>query len=199
MRTLATMLLLILASPAPAQVWSGGVSGFLFDPPHDNGYFSPVARADRGRLHLEARYNYENLETVSVFAGWNLTAGGEVALAATPILGLVAGRTDGVAPGLEAEVTWRAFAFNIESEYVFAFDGSDDSFLYTWSEVTYAPMAWLRGGLVVQKTETYQTDLEVQRGPMAEVSRRAWRLGMYWFNPDRSDDGLFVGSLGYQF
>jgi len=198
-RAIETMFLLLLASPAQAQGWSFEVSGFLCKPPHDSGYFSPVGSADRQRLHFEVRYNYEDLETVSAFAGWKLAAGGEIALEATPILGLVAGATDGLAPGIEAEVTWKQFATYIESEYVFDLDAGDESFLYTWSETTYAAAGWLRAGIAAQKTETYHTALDVQRGVMAEASRGAWLLGVYWFNPDRSHDGVLQCSLAYQF
>lgn len=196
---IAAALLLVITPCAHAQSWSFGISGFVFDPPEDSGYFSPIAYADRARLHVEARYNYEDLETVSAFVGWNLSAGGDVALALTPIVGVLIGETDGVAPGFEAEVTWREFALYVESEYVFDVDASDDSFLYSWIETTYAAAAWLRAGIVAQKTETYQTGLEMQRGLMAEVSRDAWSLGAYWFNPDRSQDDLFVFSAGYVF
>jgi len=198
-RAFVTALLLFVAVPARAGEWSSELDGFLFDPPHDRAYFSPIATADRGRLHLEARFNYENLETGSVLAGWNFSVGDEVVLDATPIVGVVMGETDGIAPGLEAEITWKRLAFSTESEYVFDFDGSDESFFYTWTEMTYALAKWVGLGAVTQKTEAYQTAREIQRGPMIEASRGPWRLGVYWFNPDRSDEGLFVGSLGYRF
>jgi hypothetical protein len=196
---MAVLGLLASASPTAGQEWSGGLSGFLFDPPDDSPYFSPIVTADRGALHLEARYNYENLETASAFVGWNLETGDEVVLGATPMFGLVFGETDGVAPGLELDIAWRALEFYSESEYVFDFESSEDSFFYAWIQTTGTLADWLRVGIVAQKTETYQTGLEVQRGLMVEVSRAAFSLGSYWFNPDRSEDDLFVFSLAYEF
>src|SRR5262245_402403 len=107
---IAMIVLCALARPASAQVWEYGLSGFVFDPPHGSSYFSPIAYGDHAGLHLEARYNYENLETGSGFVGWNCAAGGEIALAVTPMVGLVAGKTNGVAPGLEADITWKRLA-----------------------------------------------------------------------------------------
>jgi len=184
---------------ADAQEWSFGLSGFLFDPPNESAYFSPIFDADREALHLETRYNYENLKTASAFVGWNLETGDEVVLSATPMFGFVFGETNGVAPGLELDIAWRALEFYSESEVVFDFESSEDSFLYAWIETTAAPVEWLHAGIVAQKTETYQTGLEIQRGLMAELTYDAWSLGSYWFNPDRSKDDLFVFALGYEF
>ena len=58
---LAVLVVLALPCPASADEWSFALSGFVFDPPDDSPYFSPIFYADRGALHLEARYNYEDL------------------------------------------------------------------------------------------------------------------------------------------
>lgn len=188
---------LSVAAPAAAAQWTGGITAFLFDPPHDDTYGLAIVTADRAALHLEGRYNYEGLETASVFGGWTFVSEGDVAVTFTPMLGLVIGKSDGVAPGAEAEVSWRALVFYVESEYVVEFEGGDGNFLYTWIEAT-ASHAWLRGGLVAQRTTAYQTDLEIQRGLMLEAARASWSLGVYWFNPDRSEDDLFGCSLSYE-
>jgi hypothetical protein len=48
-----------------------------------------------GWLHLEARYNYENLRTGSVWVGYNFSAGKKLVLDVAPVLGGVFGRTHG--------------------------------------------------------------------------------------------------------
>jgi hypothetical protein len=57
--------------------------------------------ADRGWLHLETRYNYENLETGSAWVGYNFSGGEKLKWEFTPMLGGVFGNTTGVAPGYE--------------------------------------------------------------------------------------------------
>jgi len=197
MRAVGALLIVILASPAAAHPWSYGLSGYAFFPPDVDGYGAPVARADRGPLHLEARYNYEGLHTGSGFVGWNLETGDEVTLTATPILGLVVGDLDGAAPGIEAEAAWRSLSVYVEAEHVIAFEKEEDSFLYAWIEATASPAAWLRLGLACQRTRAYETSLDLQRGPMIEGSHGPWSLGCYWFNPDRSRDGLFVFAISW--
>jgi len=190
---------LMLVCPASAEEWSFALSGFVFDPPDDSPYFSPIFYADRGALHLEARYNYEDLETGSVFIGRNFEAGENLSLVVVPMFGLVLGSTQGVAPGAEVEIGWRRLALYAESEYVFDLEQSEDSFLYTWVEATVAPTEWLRFGLVAQRTRTYETGLDVQRGLLVELARGSLSFGFHWFNPDRSEDQIFAYAVGYEF
>jgi hypothetical protein len=196
---LRVVAILTLAHPAFSEDWSFAISGFVFDPPDESLYFSPIFYADRGALHVEARYNYEDLETGSVFIGRNFEAGENVTLTAVPMFGLVLGSTQGVAPGAEIEIAWRRLALYAESEYVFDLEESDESFLYTWLEATVAPAEWLRLGLVAQRTRTYDTALDVQRGLLVELSRGNLSFGFHWFNPDRKEDQIFAYAVGYEF
>ena len=79
----------------------------------------PVFTADRDWLHLEARYNYENLETGSLWLGYNFSAGHKLVLKATPMIGGVIGRTTGVAPGYEVSLNYKRVALSTQGEYVF--------------------------------------------------------------------------------
>jgi hypothetical protein len=198
----ALLVLAILAPPplpASAEEWSFAFTGFVFDPPDDSSYFSPIFYADRGALHLEGRYNYEDRETGSVFVGRNFEAGENVTLTAVPLFGLVFGNTNGIAPGAEIEIAWRRLSLYAESEYVFDLEESDDSFLYTWSEATVSFTDWLRAGLVVQRTRTYETGLDIQRGLLVELSRGSLSFGFHWFNLDRKEDQIFAYAVGYEF
>src|SRR5438034_7336511 len=56
-------------------------------------YTTLFRSADRGWLHLETRYNYENLETGSVWVGYNFSGGEKLQWEFTPILGGVFGNT----------------------------------------------------------------------------------------------------------
>jgi hypothetical protein len=190
---------LAVTDPASADDWAFAISAFVFDPPDESPYFSPILYADRGALHLEARYNYEDLETGSFFLGWSFETGENVTLTAVPLIGVVLGSTDGVAPGVEVEIAYRRMALYAESEYVFDLEDSGESFLYTWIEATVAPADWLRLGLVAQRTKSYGTDLDVQRGLLIELSHGSVSFGFHWFNPDRSEDQVFAYALGYEF
>jgi hypothetical protein len=192
---------------ATAAPWSFSLSGYTVNPPDDDAYVQAVARADRAVLHLEARHNYEDLHTTSLFVGANLDLGGLIGdlgekwgleLLAVPMVGAIGGDTDGFAPGLELDVTWKWLEFWSESEYVFDLHDGGDSFFYAWNELTIGPLQWLRFGLVAQRTRVYQMDLEVDRGLMLTLSHGPVTASFYWFNPDR-DEPYGAFSLGFAF
>ena len=77
---------------AAADGWSFSASAYTFVVDDSRDYVSPILKADRGWLHLEARYNYEALDTGSVFAGYNFEWGDDVAIGLTgPVVGLLTG------------------------------------------------------------------------------------------------------------
>src|SRR5262245_2731577 len=87
------------AGEEPIDLWSFSTSVSAYFVPDSPDYVSPVFMADRGRLHLEARYNYEALETASLWAGCNFSFGEKLVFEITPMLGAVFGDMRGVAPG----------------------------------------------------------------------------------------------------
>lgn len=187
--------------PAPgaeSPSWEFDVSGALYLLPDEEDFLQLTFRADRGILHLETRYNYEDRESVSFFAGANFEFGDKVKLALVPMLGGLVGQTDGIIPGLEADLTVGPFEAYGEAEYVVDLGDSSSSYFYMWSELSLWPTDWLRAGLVTQRTRVYQTERDIQRGPLVGVSWR-WAEGVvYFFNPG-SDDHLTVVSLAVSF
>ena len=186
-----------LAQPAE-PAWEISASLYAYSPPDSQSYLQPTIRADRGKLHLEARHNYEALDTGSVWIGYNLSFGEELKLDLTPMLGAVFGKTNGLAPGYELTLSWRKFQFYSEGEYVFDKDVSSDSYFYMWSEVTYAPVEWFQFGLVGQRTRAYQTEVDTQRGLLARFIYKKMDLTGYVFNPG-TDYPTYVVSVGVSF
>jgi len=184
------------ASAAPA--WEFGAALFGYFVPDDTDFALPIVTADRGPLHLEARYNYESLDTGSLFVGWNFEAGSEVEFAATAMVGAVFGDLDAIAPGYELSLSYRRFSLYSEGEYVVDLDDSAENFLYNWTELTYAPVDWLRVGLVAQRTRVYETGLDVQRGLLAGFSYRNAEFTVHVFNLGWEDPTI-VCSLAASF
>lgn len=178
---------------AGEEGWAFDLTGYFVDPPDDDPYGSAILRADRGALHLEARYNYEDLDTGSLWGGWTLAWSGEVEVSVVPMLGAVFGHTQGVAPGLELDVVWKALELYVEAEYVFDVDGQDDSYFYMWAEFTVSPTEWLSLGLVAQRTRAYDTDVEVDRGLLVGFHVRSVSATVYVFNLDRDDPYVMIG------
>jgi hypothetical protein len=161
-------------------------------------YTSAIAAADRGALHLEARYNYESVGARSAFVGWTFSGGEAVTWELTPLLGGAWGATRAFVPGFEASLAWDRIDFYIEAEYVRDSTDRDDSYVYAWSELAYAPTDWLRVGIAGQRTRAYGGERDLQRGPFVQATIGPFTLGGYWFNP-WSDEQVFVGSIGVSF
>lgn len=157
------------------------VDGYIV--PDDQSYVNPVFTADHEWLHLEARYNYENLHTGSVWVGYKFTAGKKLVLDVTPMIGGVFGRTTGIAPGCEASLTYKKIELAISNEYVFDTTHKSGDFYYAWPELTYSPLNWFRVGLVAQHTKAFHSSLDVQRGFLVGVSHSRWEFTTYVFNP----------------
>jgi hypothetical protein len=199
MQYLAGVLLVIAALPATPQTgapqdvpvrqdeadahsWSFSTSLAGYIIPDSPGYVSPTATADRGGLHLEGRYNYEDMHTGSLWVGYNFALNDKTELTLTPMLGGVFGKTTGVAPGYTASFRYKALDFFSQGELLVDTGRNYRSYFYTWSELGFSLTKWLRAGAVTQRTRAYRTDLDIQRGFFAGVTHGRLEFTTYVFN-----------------
>jgi hypothetical protein len=187
-----------VSKEADEKAWSFSASAATYIVPNDQEYVQPTITADRGWLHLEARYNYENLETGSVWVGYNFSGGEELEWELTPMLGGVFGNTTGIAPGYKGSLSWWKLELYSEGEYIFDTGNSAGSFFYSWSELSVSPVDWFRFGLVGQRTRAYQADVDIQRGLLAGFSYKEMDFTTYVFNLDENKP-TWVFSVGVSF
>lgn len=180
-----------------SRSWSFGADAYLYLV-EDNSFLMPILTADRGSLHLEGRYQYEDFDTASVWLGWSFETGKSVHLEIVPMMGVVFGNTRGIAPGLEATLSWKSLELYSESEYVFDAEGAEGDFFYNWSELGWQATGWLRLGLTAQRTRMYDSELAVDRGVFAAVAIGAVELSVYGFNLD-GEDPFAVVALAVEF
>ena len=166
------------------KAWSFSASATTYIVPDFQEYVQPTFTADRGWLHLETRYNYENLETGSVWLGYNFSGGEKLAWEFTPMLGGVFGDTTGIAPGYRFSVSYWKIELSSEGEFVFDTGDSEGSFFYNWAELSVSPVDWFRFGLVGQRTRAYQSDVDIQRGVLVGFTYKKVDLTTYVFNLD---------------
>lgn len=178
---------------------SASASIYYYAPPHADNYFQPTVRADADRLHVEARYNYEGIHTMSLWGGYVFTPrDNPIAITLTPMLGFIAGDTSGMAPGVELSLGWKFIDFYTEGEYVYDFDHHADSFFYSWSELTASlPMKWRVGG-ALQRTQTYETPRDFQGGLLVGTTFARVQVTAHIFDLDL-DDKTWVLSAAMDF
>ena len=170
-------------SPEPTtNPWAFNASAYTYLLPDDRNYVNLNFTADRGGLHLEARYNYEAQKAGSLWLGRNFSFGEKLVLAVTPMVGGVFGDLNGIAPGYNLSLSYWKVELSSQSEYVFDLEDRSGNFFYTWSELTYSPVDWFRTGLVVQRTKAYETELDIQRGLLAGFSYKKIDFTAHVFN-----------------
>ena len=185
-------------TPTSAPEWTFDASVYTYFLPDEGNYAQPTIATDRGWLHLEARVNYEDLNTGSIWFGYNFSGGETLEWALTPLLGGVFGQTDGMAPGYNGSLSWRRIEFYSEGEYLFDAHDSADSFFYNWSELTFGPADWFRVGLVTERTRVYETERDIQRGLLVGITYKNLEATTYVFNPDDSKP-VVVLSVAFSF
>lgn len=174
-------------SPRPPdvdkQTWEYSliVDGLLVE--GEDGFVSPTLTADRDWLHLEARYNYENFRTGSLWVGRNFSWGKTWQFEVTPMIGGVFGRTNGIAPGCELTVSWKKLEFSLDNEYVFDTTSKSGNFYDAWPQLTFQPVKWFRFGGTAEHTKDFHNDFVVQKGFFIGFNHKKMEFTTYVFNP----------------
>ena len=180
------------AEEPSGKTWAFSASAYTYFVPDSRNYVQPTVTADRRWLHLEARCNYEGMDTGSAWGGYNFHVGERLSLDFTPMLGGVFGRTTGIAPGYRGTLSWWKLELYSEGEYVFDTGDRSASFFYSWSELSLSPAEWFRLGVAAQRTRAYESDRDVQRGFLVGFSYEPVDLAAYVFNPDKDKPTVVV-------
>lgn len=185
------------AEQLPPQ-WSYSASVYGYDVPDSEDYVNPNLSADHGRLHLETRYNYEAIDTVSLWAGANFSAGETWVFDATVMLGGVFGEVDGIAPGYRLSLTRGWFELSSEGEYFLDTHDHEENYIYSWTEVAGYPADWFRAGVAAQRTRAYESELSIQRGVFVGFTYKKFDAAAYVFNPGW-EEPTYVLALRFDF
>lgn len=178
--------------------WEYSVSTSTYLALDSQDYSNPTITADHGWLHLEARYNYEALKTGSVWLGYNFSTGDKLALGFTPMIGGVFGNSTGVAPGYMITASYGPVEFFTQGEYFIDAGTHSENFFYNWSELSVAPVEWFRVGLVLDRTKTLGSDIDIRRGPLVGFTYQKVDFTTYWLSPG-STDQIFVFAVTLNF
>lgn len=178
--------------------WSVSASLSVFWVHEGTDYLQPTFTADLDWLHLEGRYNYEELDAGSIWVGYKLGFGEKLKLDLTPMVGGVFGEMYGVAPGYELTLAWWKLELYSEGEYVFNTDHDTDDFFYNWSSLTLSPVDWFYLGMATQRTRIEGKDRDIQRGPLVGFICEWVDVSAYLLDPG-SGDRVFAFSVAVSY
>lgn len=177
--------------------WSYEAFVYYYIFPEETNTVTLLGYVDHNALHLEARYNYEDEKTTSIFGGYNFEFGHKLKFEITPMVGFLVGNTKGVASGLEVDILWRKLDFYMESEYIFDFDGKEDDFYYSWIELGISPFRNFRTGISANNTRLFESEIDNQKGIFVEYAFGKFSMGVHYFNPF-SNEYYLITTLAFK-
>jgi hypothetical protein len=171
------------SDPDSAEAWAFGIEADYYLFPTEANILPLILTADKGIVHLEARYNYEDRYSASVLGGLNFSFGKKLNVVLTPVAGIVFGRLSAAIAGLETDLNYKRLNFNSQTEWVIDFAGNEGNYIYTFDQLGMGITDHLVLGLTAQRTRLYETKLDLQRGIFAQYSFGKWNLSFSYFNP----------------
>ena len=159
---------------------------------------APVAHYEtKQNWYAEARYNYEDLNTFSLYAGHTFSGNKSFSWSLTPMVGGMAGKLKGGSVGLNSECSFKNFNFSSQSQYSISAASKYDNFFYNWSELCYQPLHWLYAGIAFQHTRLYASNSLIDPGVLVAFSFNQWSFPVYSFNP-LADQRYFVVGINWE-
>jgi hypothetical protein len=126
---------------------------------------------DRKWLHTEIRYNSEDFHTLSLWGGYDFSGGNKFTYTITPMMGVMAGNSAGILPGVS--ITLEFWKFSLSSETAFVVYSSSrraENYIYTSNEIDFSPCDYFFLGFSVTRSRIYTTGNDIQRGFGAGVT-----------------------------
>jgi hypothetical protein len=179
----------------PSSVAQVGFDQYVYVKPSETMMLVPILNFEAdNHMYVEARYNYEDLNTFSLYLGRTFSIGDIVAYSLTPLVGAVAGNFQGGSVGVNAMIEYNKIFFSSESQYTFSFRESSEDFLFAWSDLAYQPTKWFYAGLSTQQTILPQTKaLNSEFGIALGFMVGKWSFPLYCFSPRGGRPYLVLG------
>ncbi|MBT1708815.1 hypothetical protein KK062_11300 [Fulvivirgaceae bacterium PWU5] len=158
--------------------------------------FMPVIHFQNARdWYAEARYNYEEVNTFSLYVGKNFPREYKlVSYSLTPVVGVVVGELNGVSLGLLLAAEFRKYFFSSQSQCTLSRDDGDAHFLFSWTELGYAPVRWFYFGGSVQLTRfTHHGNTVADPGAFVGFETGNWSFPIYGFNLQNAGRYFILG------
>ncbi|OQP61866.1 hypothetical protein A3860_30845 [Niastella vici] len=147
------------------------------------------------KWYAEARYNYEDADTYSLYFGRAFTGGKNLNYSFVPLLGASVGKYKSFSTGLNIDMELDKFFFSSQSQYSRSTSVYGGDFVYTWSELGYQSLKWLYAGVAAQHTHVWQEGHELQPGFMLGFTFNRFTVPIYSFEPFNSNGRNFIVGL----
>jgi len=147
----------------------------------------------RDNWYGEVRYNYEELQTISLIAGKMFSHKKIFSYSVTPVAGIVLGRLNGGTLGANINMKYKSLFFSSESQYTFSVEKRTENFFFNWSEFGYQFTNLVYAGLALQITHPYEIKNNWEPGVMMGLTYKSWTFPLYAFNPASNNRNFVLG------
>ena len=143
------------------------------------------------------RYNYEDINTLSVYGGKNFNNGTAFRTDLTPMIGFSAGLFNGVSLALNADAEWKGLYISTQSQYSLPVKSNSAAFYYNWTELGFYVTEFFFTGITIQSTRTKEK-METEPGFAAGLDFKWFSIPVYFFKPLTAEPYLIVGvNMGF--
>lgn len=141
----------------------------------------------------EARFNYEDFNTASLYTGRSFSHNGNISYEAIPLAGAVFGRFNGGSLGLNINISSKKIFLSSQAQYTFSVQNKNLNYFYNWSELTLETTDWLYAGIVSQQTIISNNLPGIENGVVIGFSLKKFTFPVYIFTPQKEKAFIMFG------
>lgn len=132
--------------------------------------------------YFEARYNYEDLRTFSIYFGKSFYVDKKASIEFTPMVGGVVGNINGLSPGFNFALEYLRFSTESQTQYTFDLKYPGSSFFWDWTNFTFGLGKKLGVGGSVQVYLPKEGENSITAGPLVNYTIKNLLLEAYSYN-----------------
>ncbi len=191
------MLLCLVYTVAFTQAKSG-IENYSFLSQGEEYVWMPVFHYQTKKgIYAELRYNYEDLQTLSLYGGKTFAWGKDLQFSVTPMAGFSTGRFTGVSLAANTEAEWKNIYLSSQSQYSMSTKKGMTNFFFSWSELGYDISRNFFAGLAIQYTRQQGVN-DVQPGFVTGLNFKNVSIPFYMFNIFQPGRYIVLG-LNYEY
>ncbi|MEO6289352.1 MAG: hypothetical protein ABIO76_05505 [Ginsengibacter sp.] len=188
-----TLILLIAQCNYCKSQDHGGLEQYYYSSQGSSVIVPKVYYQSRNNWYGEMRYNYEELQTMSLIVGKMFSNDRSLSYSVTPLSGVVLGKFKGGLIGSNITLDYKNLFFSSEAQYTFSVEKKTEDFFFNWSELGYSFTKLLYAGVALQVTHPYELKNNWEPGLMMGLEYKSWTFPLYVFNPGAQNRNFVLG------
>jgi hypothetical protein len=173
-----------------------GVENYNMLMPGSKNVWVPVIHFKGSKnFYAKASYNYEELNTASLYAGKTFEGGKKITYAVTPMAGVVFGKFKGVSAAANREINISELNFSAQMQYIISTVAKEENFFYNWCELSHNFLKKFYGGISLQQTLIYNNKMQTEAGALIGFNACNITIPLYVFNPLSAQRHFIAGFI----